>query len=237
MWAPNIWAGDVGDAEQGYLPYWPGEDYVDVVGISFYSQGYEKDKNRPPSAGMFRDLFSPFYTLFNPSSDRQNRLSLGSTFPVCIAETQAPFYYELPPTSRYYSQEGDTDIRGPLPNTSDFTPSQRSPPFDRADDELYIKATWFVQLTSNDTVERFPNLKAVSLFNYLKRGGDLEGGEKSEVLADFRAVGGNATVEAWYRGYIGNQTAYEEGYTGGAVRSSAGLVLTLLTAAVALLLI
>lgn len=135
--------------------------------MSFYSQGYEKDKNQPPSTGMFRDLFSPFYTLLNPTSDRQNRLNLNVSFPVCITETSAPYYYELPPTSRYYSQNGDTDIQGPWPNLTDFAPSQASPPFERADDELYIKATWFVQLTSNATAQRFPNLRAVSVFNYL----------------------------------------------------------------------
>lgn len=41
------------------------------------------------------------------------------------------------------------------------------------------------------------------------------------MLADFRAVGGNETVEAWFRGYIGNQTAYEEGYTGAGSRVGA----------------
>lgn len=88
-----------------------------------------------------------------------------------------------------------------------------TPPAARADDELFMKASWFVQLTSNSTAQRFPRLKAVSLFNYLKRGGD-DGA--NEVLVDFRATGGNSTVENWYRGYMGNQTAFEMGYTGSA---------------------
>jgi len=70
-----------------------------------------------------------------------------------------------------------------------------------------------VQLTSNVTAARFPNLRAVSWFNYLKKGSS-----EKQVLADFRFVGGNATVEQWVRQNFGNQTAYEQGYTGTAGR-------------------
>jgi hypothetical protein len=38
------------------------------------------------------------------------------------------------------------------------------------------------------------------------------------VLADFRLLGGNSTVESWVRENFGYQTAYEEGYTGGGGR-------------------
>lgn len=67
-------------------------------------------------------------------------------------------------------------------------------------------------MTNNVTSSTFPNLIAISLFNYFKRGGD----GNAPVLVDYRAVGGNSTVEAWYRGAIGNLTAYAAGYTGAA---------------------
>lgn len=58
-------------------------------------------------------------------------------------------------------------------------------------------------------------LYAESLFNYLKKGNAT-----AEVIADFRYVGSdsgfNATVEAWFRHNVGNQSAYEQGYTGAA---------------------
>jgi hypothetical protein len=235
LWAPNVWSGDVGDATQGYMPYWPGEGCewrsfaprrsaltfrladVDLAGLSFYSLGYRKSENQPAAFDLFQRDFESFHTLFDPFSPSQNRLGLSRSPPLCITETSAPFYYELPSSSPYYDQAGDTDIAGPLPNLTlgQYKPSLKSPPAEHGDDELYLKATWFVQLTSNATATRFPRLKAVSLFNYLKRGGD-ETNQANEVLVDFRATGGNQTVENWFRGYMGNQTAYEMGYTGAA---------------------
>jgi hypothetical protein len=44
-----------------------------------------------------------------------------------------------------------------------------SPPTARSDDELFIKASWLAQLTGNRTAIRFPNLKLVNHFNYLKK--------------------------------------------------------------------
>ena len=205
---------------------------VDIAGLSFYSLGYRKSQNQPPDSSLFRDSFAPFASLLNPSSASANTLRLSRSPPLVISETSAPFYYHLPPSSPYYSQAGDTDIAGPLPNLTQqaYEPSEMSPPAARADDELFMKASWFVQLTSNATAQRFPRLKAVSLFNYLKRGGD-DGA--NEVLVDFRATGGNQTVENWYRGYMGNQTAFEMGYTGGARSMAVGscMVFTVLSVA------
>ncbi|ORY88450.1 glycoside hydrolase superfamily [Leucosporidium creatinivorum] len=234
LWAPNIWTGDVGDATQGYLPYWPGEDYVDLAGLSFYSLGYLKSENQPAASDLLQRSFTSFHTLFSPSSASQNRLGLTRSPPLCIAETSAPFYYELPSSSPYYDQEGDTDIAGPLPNLTlgEYKPSLMSPPAEHGDDELYLKASWFVQLTSNATATRFPRLKAVSLFNYLKRGGD-ETNQANEVLVDFRATSGNQTVENWFRGYMGNQTAYEMGYTGTAASRRASAVVASLALLIA----
>lgn len=197
---------------------------VDIAGLSFYSLGFRKSQNQPPDSSLFRDSFTPFANLLNPSSASANILRLRRSPPLVISETSAPFYYHLPPSSPYYSQAGDTDIQGPLPNLTEraYEPSEMTPPAARADDELFMKASWFVQLTSNSTAQRFPRLKAVNLFNYLKRGGD-DGA--NEVLVDFRATGGNSTVENWYRGYMGNQTAFEMGYTGGAGTTKVGWAL------------
>ncbi|SGY17997.1 BQ5605_C015g07948 [Microbotryum silenes-dioicae] len=229
LWAPNVWSGSVSDSSQGYMPYFPGEAYVDIAGLSYYSLGYQKSVNQAPATNMFRDGFQSFYDLMTPvngSTGSKNPLKLSGPIPIVIAETSSPFHYELANSDPYYDQAGqsrarmgcDTDIDGPLPNLTRYTPSVKSPPFPRSDDELYLKATWFVQMTSNTTAIRFPNLQAVSLFNYLKRGG-----EGTEVLVDFRAIGGNQTVEDWFRNVIGNQTAYEIGYTGAAGRVSSGI--------------
>lgn len=185
----------------------PGEDYVDLSGLSFYWQGDNGQYNQPPDSGLFTNLFTPFYSLLNPASTSSNN-KLGITRPhaIVISETSAPFYYDI--TSQVHlSQGGDTDIQGALPNTSTLPISLSSNPEPRSSDELFIKATWFVQLTSNTTAANFPNLVALSLFNYFKRA-------NAPVLADFRYLLGNETVEVWLRGSIGNQTAFDLGYTG-----------------------
>ncbi|GAA5972913.1 hypothetical protein JCM11641_004000 [Rhodosporidiobolus odoratus] len=229
LWAPNLWNGPVDDSVQGYTPYWPGEDHVDLVGLSLYSFGPYKSLNQPPSSNLFRDSLSPFYNLLSPSSSSSssNKLSLSQSYPIVITETAAPFYYSIPPSSQYYFQAGDTDIAAPQPNLSTtaarqmYRPSLASPPYERSDDELFIKGSWLAQLTGNSTAQRFPNLKLVNHFNYLKKGNGT-----AEVLSDFRLLGGNSTVEQWVRDNFGNQTAYEEGYTGGVIgRNSLGSLL------------
>ncbi|GAA5892692.1 hypothetical protein JCM6882_000557 [Rhodosporidiobolus microsporus] len=236
LWAPNVFNGDLDDPLQGYEAYWPGEEYVDVVGMSLYSFGPLRSINRVPSPSLFRDSFEPFYQLFSPSSSSSsdNPLGLTQSYPLVIAETSAPYYYSIPPSSPYYTQQGDTDIPTPQPNLSTaanqalYRPSLESPPYEGSDDELKVKGSWIAQLTGNATAQRFPNLKLVNHFNYLKKGNGT-----AEVLADFRIIGGNATVEQWMRDNFGNQTAYELGYTGGAAaaRVSAGALLTALVVA------
>ncbi|GAA5855866.1 hypothetical protein JCM5353_003651 [Sporobolomyces roseus] len=232
LYAPNVWNGPVDDPQQGYQVYFPGEEYVDIVGLSFYSLGEDKAFNQAPDSDLFRSGFTPFYELFSPksASSSSNNLKLTAAYPVVITETSAPYYYHIPPGSKYFLQQGDTDISTPLPNLTTYSPSQASPPNPHIDDELYLKATWMVQLTSNTTAARYPNLRAVSWFNYLKKGSSQQ-----QVLADFRFVGGNATVEQWVRQNFGNQTAYENGYTGGGARLGAGGVLVSLVGLIGVL--
>lgn len=229
LYAPNVWNGAVDDQQQGYQIYFPGKDYVDLVGLSFYSLGADKSANQAASSTLFRDSFEPFYNVFAPASRsaKSNILNLDAAYPIVIAETSAPYYYKIPPGSRYFLQAGDTDIASEnMPNLTTYTSAQTDPPSRHGDDELYLKASWMVQLTSNVTAARFPNLRAVSWFNYLKKGSS-----EKQVLADFRFVGGNATVEQWVRDNFGNQTAYEQGYTGSA-SSAATRFLVVLAAAV-----
>ncbi|GJN94409.1 hypothetical protein Rhopal_007489-T1 [Rhodotorula paludigena] len=220
LWAPNVWNGDSNDI-QAYQPYWPGEEYVDLVGLSLYSFGPYRSLNALPEDDLFRDSFRPFYNLVSPTSSSRNPLGLSRAYSVVIAETSAPYYYEIPVNSPYYTQAGDTDISPPMPNLNRTRPSLADPPYPRSDDELAVKATWLVQMVGNETAAAFPNLKAVSLFNYLKKGNGT-----AEVLADFRYVGSrdrfNATIEEWLRTNYGNNTAYLEGYSGdaSAIRTS-----------------
>lgn len=168
FWAPNLWNGPVDDPVQGYTPYWPGEDYVDVAGLSVYWFGPERSINQVPETGSFRESLQPFYNLVGGSGS--NPLKLKQGFPVVVAESSAPYYFDIPSSSRYYTQQGDTDIQPPLPNLNNYRASLNEPnPYPRSDDELAVKATWIAQMTGNSTAQRFPNLKAVTWFNYLKK--------------------------------------------------------------------
>ncbi|GAA5993257.1 hypothetical protein JCM10908_004536 [Rhodotorula pacifica] len=210
FWAPNLWNGPVDDPVQGYTPYWPGEEYVDVTGLSMYWFGPQRSINQVPESGSFRDSLQPFYNLV--AGTGSNPLGLQRGYPVVVAESSAPYYFDIPSSSQYYTQQGDTDIQPPLPNLNNYQPSLNEPnPYPRSDDELAVKAIWIAQMTGNVTAQRFPNLRAVTWFNYLKKGNAT-----AEVLADFRFVGGNSTVTSWLRQNFGNQTAYEQGYTGAA---------------------
>lgn len=168
FWAPNLWNGAVDDPVQGYTPYWPGEDYVDVAGLSMYWFGPERSINEVPDSNSFQDSLQPFYNLVTGSGS--NRLGLQQGYPVIISETSAPYYFNIPSSSQYWGQEGDTDIQVPLPNMSKYTPSLNEPkPYPRSDDELAVKATWLVQITGNSTAQKFPHLTAATWFNYLKK--------------------------------------------------------------------
>ncbi|BGP58186.1 hypothetical protein JCM8202v2_005847 [Rhodotorula sphaerocarpa] len=232
FWAPNLWTGAV-DSDQGYTPYWPGEQYVDVAGLSLYWFGPDKSINQVPKSDAFKNNLQSFYDLVTGSGP--NRLGLSQAYPVMISESSAPYYYKIPTSSRYYGQQGDTNIQSPLPNLASFAKSLKEPhPYARSDDELAVKATWIAEMTGNNTAQHFPLLRAVSWFNYLKKGNAT-----AEVLADFRFVGGNKTTETWLRKNFGNQTAYEQGYTGGAssLVGSSGLSLLLPAVAASLLLL
>lgn len=168
FWAPNLWTGRVDDSVQGYTPYWPGEEYVDVAGLSLYWFGPQRSINQVPESGAFRESLQPFYDLVAGSGS--NPLGLKQAYPVIVAESSAPYYYDIPAASRYYTQQGDTDIQPPLPDLANFRKSVNIPtPYPRSDDELAVKATWIAQVTGNSTAQRFPNLKAVTWFNYLKK--------------------------------------------------------------------
>ncbi|ORY39986.1 glycoside hydrolase [Rhizoclosmatium globosum] len=56
VWSPNT---DTSDGQFPYAPYWPGEDYVDWVGLSLYWKGYE---NNYPLSFMVNSLCPSDYT-------------------------------------------------------------------------------------------------------------------------------------------------------------------------------
>eukprot|EP00386_Alphamonas_edax_P004494 GDKI01014183.1.p1 GENE.GDKI01014183.1~~GDKI01014183.1.p1 ORF type:complete len:581 (+),score=161.48 GDKI01014183.1:74-1816(+) len=95
LWAPNVairypWPGQKYnhpvDPNQPFEPYWPGGQYVDLVGVSLYWYGnkYPYTKNElPPNDWFERELMAGnFY----------NRFAVQERKPVVIAETAATYY-------------------------------------------------------------------------------------------------------------------------------------------------
>lgn len=133
-----------------YLPYYPGDEYVDWVGISLYwypdiKVGYNGEI--PPT--FFIDQLTgqgPSMLNYNPRiiagglRDFYTRFSSSRNKPLMIAETSAP----------YFSKE-----RGPLT-------------------EVQIKQEWWRQLYGKDAFERLPMLKAVIHFEEQKADADQE---------------------------------------------------------------
>ena len=97
FWAPNVMPDVADDDVQAYEPYWPGEEYVDVVGLSVYSFGPQRSINQVPPDNEFRNSFQKFYDLVSPSSSSSsdNPLGLTKAYEIAIAETSVPYYYEV----------------------------------------------------------------------------------------------------------------------------------------------
>lgn len=134
---------------------------VDIAGLSLYSFGLNKLTNRPPADNLFRTLFQPFYDLLTRNTS-SSPLGLTAPKPLVIAETSAPFYYDVPAANRFAELGKDVTVPLPYPNLTTLEPAHAPGAGANDTDELYIKATWFVQLTSNDTATMFPALKAIT---------------------------------------------------------------------------
>ncbi|KAH8918999.1 glycoside hydrolase family 26 protein [Atractiella rhizophila] len=199
LWSPNIYgsadATDVGQL-RGYEAYYPGTEYVDIAGLSFYSSGEGQTLNTVTPDGTFFSLFSRFHDRYGPSH------------PVVVSETAAQYHYYIPQSLAHYPADSEV----PFDEVSNLTSLT---PHDGGASEVQMKAVWAQQLLAVETKNRFPNLTAVSFFNYIKIGN-----ASAEQLNDYRIVGGNATVEDWHRTFFGNQTAYQLGYDDLLIRSS-----------------
>lgn len=134
VWAPNIAGGDV-DGLEGYSQYYPGEEYVDIAGLSFYFSGEDKTQNTMPAQNEFRSGFQSFYDLY------------GDRHKIVITETSAARHYYIPDD---YQQQGiDTEVYN-IPPLSSLTPI----PATGSADELDMKSNWMQQLTGPQTAGR-----------------------------------------------------------------------------------
>lgn len=126
-------------ADDTYAPYYPGDDAVDWVGISLYHWGNQR----------------PWGNNEVPEGDKFADMLTGTYSGTAGDDDAIPDFYQV------YGVDHGHPVA--IPETAAiFTPSR-----DGAD-ELDIKQTWWRQVFSEETHERFPNLKMINWFEWLK---------------------------------------------------------------------
>ncbi|MEU7145086.1 glycosyl hydrolase [Nocardia sp. NPDC046473] len=134
-----------------YAPYYPGDEYVDWVGISLYHFGnlYPWGANITPEPGKFAGKITGEYRDPDTSVREPNfyqRYAERTGKPMAISETSALFN-----PSR--NGEGATNLE--------------------------IKSAWWQQITADDIPARFPNLRLINWFEQDKTEADVPGGVTS----------------------------------------------------------
>ena len=131
--------GKLDQQDDPYAPYYPGDHYVDWVGMSLYHWGntYPWGENEVPESTAFVDQLTGNYNGFNGDEravpDFYNDFTVIHGKPLAITETAA----------LYNPQAG-----GP--------------------GELEIKRAWWNQVFSQEIFNRFPQLKMINWFEWRK---------------------------------------------------------------------
>lgn len=131
--------GQVTAADDPYAPYYPGDEYVDWVGMSLYHWGsaYPWGENELPEDGKFAAQLTGTYD------------GLGGD------ETAVPDFYD-----EYGAQRGKPVA---IPETAALVVPRGADAAERA-----IQQAWWRQVFSPDTHERFPQLRLVNWFEWVK---------------------------------------------------------------------
>ena len=139
--------GKLDARDDPYAPYYPGDAYVDWVGLSLYYKGKEYPwiDNAVPRPGLFEDLLTGANSLSRANFYANYSASKGK--PCMIAETGAVVHTLM-----------------------DGTPTQ-------GPDPLAIKSAWWRQFLTNTTfLNLYPLLKMFTLHEYVSLGSGLESG-------------------------------------------------------------
>ncbi|KAJ3305161.1 hypothetical protein HDV03_001923 [Kappamyces sp. JEL0829] len=159
--------GVLNNKDDAYSPYYPGDDYVDWVGISIYHYGNSwpygsndiapSDKFEKIMTGQ-KDSGFDFYNMF---SGNGTKVSAGGK-PFFVAETGA-----------------NTFLSVKSPNGTWYKPTQTD-----AARRVQVKQGWWRQFINSTLLAKYPKLKAVSLFEFSKY--------ESGSFRDFTNLGGDA---------------------------------------------
>ncbi|KZO95128.1 glycoside hydrolase family 26 protein [Calocera viscosa TUFC12733] len=82
LWSPNIDTSG-SDGQGNYADYYPGDDSVDLVGLSFYWFGEDQQENTVASSGLFTSQAAPFYNAYAEAKGK----------PFVLSETSGGYHY------------------------------------------------------------------------------------------------------------------------------------------------
>lgn len=71
LWSPNVDASatSANNGTGNYMEYYPGDELVDIVGLSLYAFGVDQNLNTVPGPSFFSQLAAPFYNQVSLFSD------------------------------------------------------------------------------------------------------------------------------------------------------------------------
>lgn len=101
LWSPNsMFGSSIDDVHGGYTPYWPGQQYVDLVGMSLYSTGGPQRLNILPAENQainalrVLDGVRRFSSGHEPLLTRSQLYGTPLGLPLVVSETAAAYTYD-----------------------------------------------------------------------------------------------------------------------------------------------
>ncbi|KAJ3127339.1 hypothetical protein HK101_005598, partial [Irineochytrium annulatum] len=166
--------------DDAYLPYYPGDEYVDWVGLSIYHYGIKWPwvNNSIPDPTEFEGFMNGnqaahpewgtfhFYDYFSGPNGVAN-ITAGNK-PFIVAETGASFHYGY---SEQGLKDGYTGVPSPTP------------------DRVAIKQAWWRSFLNTEFLAKYPKFKAVCTFEWIK--------SEEETLRDFTSFGPPTTAQGF----------------------------------------
>lgn len=157
--------GKFDSEDDPYYPYYPGDEYVDWVGISIYHYGQQWPwiQNSIPEPNKFEGYLQgnvkpdwgtkPFYTYFSsPTGVRDNLtnavISAGNK-PFIVPETGATYHFA------WVEPRASTEKYGSA------APNQTTT-------RIQVKEAWWKSFLNPEFVAKYPKIKAVGTFEFIK---------------------------------------------------------------------
>ena len=182
LWSPSsvncTWYGPNRTTVDPWSAYFPGDDVVDLVGLSlyFFGRNWPKPGNEMPEADDFVRWVSGEPANANPMCDFYKHWAERWRKPFVISETGAAFRVLI----------NGSMVATPTVSASASTTRAVSTSPTPAVDELAMKSAWWKQIFTPSTLTRYPLLWGVVWFEHLKF--------ELEEWRDFRSVSHGALL-------------------------------------------